>query len=137
MRLFQKSLEEDGGGINDVNMTPLIDVSLVLVVMLMLATPLAFESSLSVKKTETSGEATTTVKEERVEVRLLSDERVEVNREMVSAQNLRATLAPLLLASVPKRVVISCENGVSHGAFVHALDVAKGCGAADIAVVGS
>jgi len=35
----------------EVNMTPLIDISLVLVVILLLATPLAFESSIGLKKT--------------------------------------------------------------------------------------
>ena len=37
---------------HEVNLTPLIDVSLVLVVMLLLATPLAFESSIKVRATQ-------------------------------------------------------------------------------------
>ncbi len=41
-------------GMNEVNMVPLIDVSLVLVVMLMLATPLAFESSLAIREARTT-----------------------------------------------------------------------------------
>ncbi len=46
--LFQKKMKDQAGGINEVNMTPLIDVSLVLVVMLLLATPLAFGFSVAV-----------------------------------------------------------------------------------------
>ena len=41
--MFHERSETESPGIRDVNMTPLIDVSLVLVVILLLATPLAFE----------------------------------------------------------------------------------------------
>jgi biopolymer transport protein ExbD len=46
---FFRALNGTNDSNHDVNMTPLIDVSLVLVVMLLLATPLAFESSIDVK----------------------------------------------------------------------------------------
>ena len=46
--------QEDSGLLAEVNMAPLIDVSLVLVVILLLATPLAFESSFGVRKTAAS-----------------------------------------------------------------------------------
>ena len=52
--MFQKKFEEDEA-FRDVNLTPLIDVALVLVVILLLATPLAFESSILVRNTATRG----------------------------------------------------------------------------------
>ena len=48
--IFPGKPKKSGDNINEINMTPLIDVSLVLVVMLLLATPLAFESSIAIKK---------------------------------------------------------------------------------------
>jgi hypothetical protein len=42
----------------------------------------------------------------------------------------------MIKASTTRQVVVSCEDGVSHGAFVNVLDEAKICGAAQIAVVG-
>jgi biopolymer transport protein ExbD len=36
--------------------------------------------------------------------------------------------------SVDKKVMVGCDRGVSHGAFVSALDQAKLAGAAEIAV---
>ena len=121
--------------IAQINVVPLIDVSLVLVVILMLLTPLAFESSIAVHRAEAaSRKAERTEPTERVEVLILSDAEVRVNRTRVARENLPATLQPLLAGAVPPPVVVSCAPGVTHGAFVGVLDLAKSCGAQELAV---
>lgn len=128
---------KNGKGIHEINMTPLIDVSLVLVVMLLLATPLAFESSIAVRKSSKSARsAEKKDREERIELTVLSEDSVIVNRTVVPRDRLNAVLQPLLKTSAKRRVVVSCGDGVSHGAFVNVLDRAKLCGAAEIAVMG-
>ena len=134
---FQKKMNQQSDGNHEVNMTPLIDVSLVLVVMLMLATPLAFESNIAVKRsTSTASTAEKESHRERVEVRLLSEKEVRVNLEVVPRKELTHTLRPLIASSVDRFVVVSCEKNISHGAFVDVLDQAKLSGASEIAVVG-
>ncbi len=134
---FQEKMNKDNNGMHEVNMTPLIDVSLVLVVMLMLATPLAFESSIAVKRSATAGRAAEhDSRLERVEVRLVSEDSVRVNRTVVPRRELTTTLEPLVASSVDGLVVVSCGQNVSHGAFVDVLDKAKMSGASEIAVVG-
>ena len=124
-------------GLHEINMTPLIDVSLVLVVMLLLLTPLAFESSIAVRKAAASAkQSVKKEKEERVELKIISEDEVMVNRETVLRAQLSLTLRPLLADKVQRRVVIDCDDSVSHGAFVDVLDQAKLCGAGDIAVLG-
>jgi biopolymer transport protein ExbD len=122
----------------DVNMTPLIDVSLVLVVILLLATPLAFESSFAVKRSRVSGrEAATPTRDERVELTVLSADSVRVNdRAVVALADLRGTLAPLLDRSPSRLVAVDCGDSVRHGAFVQVLDTARLAGAREIAVAG-
>jgi biopolymer transport protein ExbD len=134
---IRKIKPPDGKGMNDINMTPLIDVSLVLVVMLLLTTPLAFESSITVRKSEASAKAAKKVEKiERVELRIVSDTDVQVNRTLVTREELAATLRPLLENSETRQVVVDCADDVSHGVFVDVLDQAKLCGAKDIAVTG-
>lgn len=124
-------------GIHDVNMTPLIDVSLVLVVILMVATPMAFQSSIAVQRAAKSGQKADRVAHaERIEIRIVSADSVTVNRAPVSRDRIEGTLRPLLARSATRTVVVRCADGVPHGAFVGILDEAKRCGAADIAVVG-
>jgi len=124
-----------GEGHNDVNMTPLIDVSLVLVVILLLATPLAFESSIAIRQAAVSGKkASEESKQERVEIDILSDQMLVINREEIPQESLEEFLTPLLASSSEHQVVISCDDAVSHGRFVNVLDRTKLCGAQKIAV---
>jgi len=129
---------EGSEGNHEVNLTPLIDVSLVLVVILLLASPLALESSILVRNNAAHGRrANQDTKIDYVELRIVSRDVVEVNRKPVDRMELQKTLRPLLEASSSGRVVLSCAGDVPHGVFVDVLDQAKQSGAADIAVTGN
>ena len=135
--MAKKTPQKRTEGLHEINMTPLIDVSLVLVVMLLLLTPLAFESSIAVRNAAASAKKSEKKeKEERVELKIISEDEVIVNRKTVSRAELSMTLRPLLADKVQRRIVVDCDDGVSHGAFVDVLDQAKLCGAGDIAVLG-
>jgi len=119
----------------EVNLTPLIDVSLVLVVMLLLATPLAFEASIGVRGADRSAQrAKTSDANERIELVVVSEDSVRVNRKLVDRDHIAQVLAPLVEESADHRVMVGCNHGVSHGAFVNALDQAKLAGAGEISV---
>ena len=125
-------------GIHEPNMTPLIDVSLVLVVILMVATPMAFQSGIGVGSATRSGrKAAAHQKPDRIELAIRSDGRVDVNRRTIPRDSLAVALRPLLQLSPDRFVVLSCDDGVPHGEFVSVLDEARQLGAAKIAVVGS
>jgi len=124
-------------GIFEPNMTPLIDVSLVLVVILMVATPLAFQSSIAVQRAaQAARKAAIIADAERIEITIVSQETVLVNKNEIPRESLPALLKPLLEASPSKVVVVRCADNVPHGSFVSVLDEAKACGASQIAVVG-
>lgn len=123
--------------IHEPNMTPLIDVSLVLVVILMITTPMAFQSGIQIRHAAASARAgQEKARAERVEITVVSPDSMIVNRTVVSRASLPGALRPLLQASATKTVVVRCNDGVPHGVFVSVLDEAKSCGAAQIAVVG-
>jgi biopolymer transport protein ExbD len=128
---------QERAAFRETNLTPLIDVSLVLVVILLLATPLAFESSILVRNTSSSGaQAPVKKKTTQVELLVLDDSQVRVNRSLVERADLADVLRPMLAENPSSRVVIRCEDGVSHGAFVNVLDQAKVSGAVELAVMG-
>jgi len=127
----------DDGSLRDVNMTPLIDVSLVLVLILLLATPLAFESAFGLVRAQASARQAGDEREvARVELDLISSTEVRVNRDVVAVADLGATLRPLLAADAVPQVTIACADSVSHGVFVEVLDITKANGAQTIAVIG-
>ena len=134
---FQNRVLDEEGNRHEVNMTPLIDVSLVLVVMLLLATPLAFESSINVRKSDaTARTAEEKSDDNRIELTIVSDDSVRVNRTTVARADLSPFLQPMFATHRDQLVVIQCGDRVSHGAFVDVLDQAKLCGAGEIAVAG-
>ena len=118
------------------NMTPLIDVSLVLVVNLMVATPLAFQSSIAVRTAASAGrKAVESARTDRIELTVHEDGTIGVNRLLVPREALEPALKPLLEQSTTRTVVVRCDDRVSHGTFVDVLDEAKALGATRIAVV--
>jgi biopolymer transport protein ExbD len=123
-------------GINEPNMTPLIDVSLVLVVILMVATPLALQSGIGVSSASSTGKKAAPSHSDRVEVSLLSADSIVVNRQLVHRDRLALTLHQVLAESATRQVVVRCADNVPHGDFVAVLDEARAQGAAEIAVAG-
>ena|SRR5437016_14182948 len=128
-------LREPPAGIHDPNLTPLIDVSLVLVVILLVATPLALQSGIAVSHAAGSGRAGADARAARIEISVIDETSLRVNRVPVPRANLGAALTPLIQRSATREVVVRCSDRVTHGVFVSVLDEAKACGAAHIAVV--
>ena len=129
-------IRSEDGSLNEVNMTQLIDVSLVLVVILLLATPLAFESAFGLARARAGAQEAAEEREvARVEIDIVDDATVRVNRETVAVAELGGHLQPLLAAG-PPQVTVTCADAVAHGTFVTVLDVTKANGAENIAVIG-
>lgn len=130
-----RSNDEDG--IHEINLTPLIDVCLVLVVILMVATPMAFQSGIAVQNAAKAGRtAMEKARTERIDITIVSADSVVVNRLAMPRAALANRLRPLLELSATRSVVVRCGATITHGTFVSVLDEAKSCGAAQIAVVG-
>jgi biopolymer transport protein ExbD len=108
----------------------------VLVVILMVATPLALQSGLAVSRAGTSGKNAAATRTQRIEIEIVSADSVIVDKDGVSRRRLAEVLAPRLRSSATREVVVRCADDVPHGAFVAVLDEAKADGAAAIAVAG-
>jgi len=116
-------------------MTPLIDVSLVLVVILMVATPMAYQSSIAVRTASSSGQrAARPADADRVEIEVSNDGMLKVNRAVVAPEHFAETLRERLAASQSRMVVVHCADQVPHGLMVTVLDEARGAGAAQVAL---
>jgi biopolymer transport protein ExbD len=134
--MFRRSRMPRADGIYEPNMVPLIDVSLVLVVILLVATPMALQSGIAVSRAAASGQKAQPTRTERIEVSILGADSILVNKLLVSRQGLGFRLRTLIQSSATRQVVVRCADPVAHGDFVAVLDEVRTQGASSIAVVG-
>lgn len=126
--------ETGGSGMFQVNMTPLIDVSLVMVVTLLLMTPLALESGIFVRGRTEAETPQERQQPQLVHVNILSENQVQVENRVLRRDHLQPVLGAFLRQPEYSGVALGCAGDVSHAAFVDVLDQAKICGAATIAI---
>ena len=119
-----------GGGdnpITDINVTPLVDVCLVLVIIFMVTAPLFSQPVMKVelpKATTDEGEST-----ENITITIDPDENIAVNAKEVTLLELKPELKMKLQESAEKYVIIRADNLTNHGIVLNALDLAKELGA--------
>ena len=68
-------------GIYDPNLTPLIDVCLVLVVILLVATPMTLQSGIAVSRAAKGGKSGAEVRASRIEITIRDDQNLTVGQE--------------------------------------------------------
>jgi len=116
----------------DINITPLTDVVMVLLVIFMVTTPLMMNEALKIKlptavTAEPQIEQTTTVS-------VSPDGKIYLNKAQVSLDDLKGLLSSRMATSPDKTVVIKADKTIIYGTVVKVLDIAKESGALKLAI---
>lgn len=118
--------------VTGINVTPLVDVGLCLVIIFMVTAPL-FEQPLlpvNLPKTNTKeGE-----EKENISVTISPDGRLAVNQEEVTKDQLERVLRKKLANSTEKHVILRADKESLHGDLIFAMKLAKELGAQSIAI---
>jgi len=111
------------GGIVGINVTPMVDVVLVLLVIMMVSATYIVSQSLKVElpKTSTSDESTPSI----AAVTLAKDGKTFFNNEPVDEATLIAKLRGAKAQNAEINLIISADKAASHGSVVHVIDLAK------------
>jgi biopolymer transport protein ExbD len=123
--------------ITDINVTPLVDVCLVLVIIFMAIAPLALTAGISVLHSNTKVAEGKASIEQNVQVKLFVDGKITVNGSAVVPGSLAQKISEALLRSKDKMVTLTADEGNHVGQVVEVLDTAKQCGAAKVAILKS
>lgn len=132
MRKSKKMWVKPSGNPNaDINVTPLVDVVLVMLIIFMVVTPL-LEKDIEVRVPTTEQvEQQKEVPKDQLVVRVGSEGELKINTETVTqdkyVERLRQILAPR--SSADKVVFIVADDKTNYGRLVAALDGAKQAGA--------
>ena len=132
MALSKFSAEESSESIMaEINITPLTDIFLVLLIIFMITTSVMVESAAKVNLPK----ATQTVQEARgLTVSVTADNKIFVNQMQVNISQLQPTLHDLLADDPKKLVILQGDQSVLLGEAVRIMDIAKRAGAQAISI---
>jgi len=125
---------DDSGGIfATINITPLTDIFLVLLIIFMVATAITIESAAHVDLPRLQAPAHPQ-QPQGVTISYTSDHQIFVNGKHVSEGELRAAVHDALTRTPEKMVVFDGDPSVILGDMVRIVDIAKSSGAEQIAL---
>lgn len=120
------------GIIADINVTPLVDIVLVLLIIFMLTAHLIARQAIEVELPRASQSTTTTPT--TLAVTLTRDGSLYLNEKPVSADQLREAVRAAVAKDPKTQAIIAGDKAVSHGQVVWVLDLVKSLGVVSFAI---
>lgn len=131
----RKMSSHKGGGVfADINITPLTDIFLVLLIIFMVTTAVTIESAAHVDLPKAGEPQASTDKPKGIIVTYNADHQVYLNDKQVTEAELVPQLHDALQNSTDKIVIFQGDPKVILGDMVRILDLAKSAGAEAIAI---
>ena len=123
-----------GGIIAEINVTPLVDIMLVLLIIFMLTAQLIMRQAIEIELPRAS--QATTVKPTTLAIRLKDSGELFLDGKPASAAELRAAIERAVAADPknPPQAVIGADTRVAHGRVVWVLDLVKTLGVTSFAI---
>ncbi len=121
--------------ITQINVTPLVDVCLVLVIIFMAVAPMAVTLGIKVLETRASNAEGKASVDENVSIRITEDGTITVNGTKTDGVTFRGTLSAALSKSKDKMVIVTADARNKVGLVVEVLDASKQAGALKLAVM--
>ena len=124
-----------GGGIKaDINVTPLVDVMLVLLIIVMLVAPLV-QKGVDVKLPVAGNTTDHPETPDQTTVAITADKRFWINGGPVSEADIRSKIEEVLEGKKDKVVLIKADQEVDYGAVMKAMDELRAAGIEDMALI--
>jgi biopolymer transport protein TolR len=120
---------------SDINVTPLIDVVLVLLIIFMVLTPSMLKNLPTLVPDKAEENTPAMPPDSAILVEYTAKRELTVNSEAVAVESLATKLADRLKSKRQKVVFFKAEDKAPYGEVVRLLDIARGSGAETLAIV--
>src|SRR5262245_22709276 len=123
------------GGIKaDINVTPLVDVMLVLLIIMMLVAPM-LQQGVSVKLPQSTHRVDKPETQEQTVVAIAANRNMYLNGKQVQEGELATRINETLEGKTQKIVIIKADQDVEYGAVMAAMDQLRQAGIEDIGLI--
>lgn len=119
--------------LSEINITPLVDVMLVLLIMFMVTTPLMQQGiEVNVPKTASSGVEMT---EEPFLLVIFKDRRMEAGKARIAMDDLRSKIQAIFKTRKNKQIYIQADKQVDYGVVAEAMAEIRAAGITNIGLI--
>lgn len=119
----------------EINMTPLIDVLLVLIIIFMVITPLTPRGLPTLVAQPPSSEPQDENRSSEIVVTVRSDGTILLNSEPLNLTSLRARLEQFYKSGATRVIFVRGENAIEFGRVAEVIDMARGAGVYEVALM--
>jgi biopolymer transport protein TolR len=124
-----------GGMRSEINVTPLVDVVLVLLIIFMVLTPVVQMGYLVKVPPKAPANLPPSAVQDQIVLRLTSGPRVLINKEEMSLEQFPGRIRDVLRGNTSKMVFFSGGRDVDYDATMKFLDLARASGAKNIGII--
>lgn len=130
--MASKFNQSDNEAIADINVVPLVDIVLVVLIIFMVTAPMFIKPTINVNLPKAaSGDQTTPSK---LNIAITADGKINLNGQFVDENAVSAKAAEEVGKNPDVQAIISADKDVPHGKVVGLLDIVKGAGVKKFAI---
>ena len=123
-----------GGVKADINVTPLVDVMLVLLIIMMLVAPM-LQKGVDVKLPSAANTVDKPDTQGQTVVAIAADKQVYVNTVRVRTADLKQRIIDILETKKDKTIIIKADEDVEYSAVMSTMDVLRAAGVEDMGLI--
>jgi biopolymer transport protein TolR len=123
-----------GGVKSDINVTPLVDVMLVLLIIMMLVAPL-LQQGVSVKLPEAENTVDKPEVSDQTVIAIAANKEVYLNAKPIPQQELATRITDILEDKVEKIVLIKADQDVDYGTVMETMDQLRQAGIENVGLI--
>ncbi|HEX6642266.1 MAG TPA: ExbD/TolR family protein [Thermoanaerobaculia bacterium] len=131
---FRFGDSDDLGDMAEINVTPLVDVMLVLLIIFMITAPMLTQG-LDVALPQAEGKSFELASNNPAKVTVTAAGAVYVDGTAIGSENLELSLGPMLRTRKIKRALLEADEGVPYGRVVGVMDVMNKAGVEQLGMI--
>ena len=128
---------DEGSKVNsNINVTPMVDVMLVLLIIFMVITPLAEQKvNVTLAKTQTATAMDNASKQDAITVAITRDSKVYLGQDQTTMADLGSKVSDLLTNKTDKTIYFRADERANYGTVEDAIDAVRTAGVEEIGLL--